>query len=99
MPKKFTVTPWEVTGEIDYDKLIREFGVKPLDDKILKRLENHTGDLHYFLKRKIFFAHTYFDTILDEVEKKHKFYLYTGRAPSGPALPSGFLSFPLIRKA
>ena len=84
MPKKYVVTPWEVTGEIDYDKLIREFGVKSLDDKILKRLENHTGELHYFLKRKIFFAHTYFDTILDEVEKKHKFYLYTGRAPSGP---------------
>lgn len=85
MPKKYTVTPWEVSGEIDYDKLIREFGVKPLDDKLLKRLEKHTGELHYFLKRKIFFAHTYFDTILDNVEKGNKFYLYTGRAPSGPA--------------
>lgn len=84
MPKKYTVTPWEVSGEIDYDKLIKEFGVKPLDDKILKRVERYTGELHYFLKRKIFFAHTYFDTILDEVEKRHKFYLYTGRAPSGP---------------
>ena len=84
MAKDFTVTPWEVSGEIDYDKLITEFGVKPLDEKILKRVEKHTGELHYFLKRKIFFAHTYLDTILDEVEKKHKFYLYTGRAPSGP---------------
>ena len=83
MAKNFTVTPWEVSGEIDYDKLITEFGVKTLDDKILKRLEKHTGELHYFLKRKIFFAHTYLDTVLDEVEKKHKFYLYTGRAPSG----------------
>jgi len=70
MAKDFTVTPWEVSGEIDYDKLITEFGVKPLDDKVLKRIEKHTGELHYFLKRKIFFAHTYFDTILDEVEKK-----------------------------
>ena len=25
--KEFTVTPWEVTGKIDYDKLIREFGM------------------------------------------------------------------------
>ncbi len=84
MTKKYTVTPWEVSGEVDYDKLIKEFGVKSLDDKILQRLENHTKDLHYFLKRKIFFAHTYFDNILEQVEKGNKFYLYTGRAPSGP---------------
>ncbi|MBI2655752.1 tryptophan--tRNA ligase, partial [Candidatus Woesearchaeota archaeon] len=84
MDKKFTVTPWEVSGEIDYDRLIKQFGVKSLDDRLLKRLEKHAGELHYFLKRKIFFSHTYFDTILDEADKKHKFYLYTGRAPSGP---------------
>ena len=84
MTKKYTVTPWEVSGEIDYDKLIREFGVKAIDNDMLTRLENSVGDLHYFLKRKIFFAHTYFDTILDKHEKGEKFYLYTGRAPSGP---------------
>ncbi|MBI2657255.1 tryptophan--tRNA ligase [Candidatus Woesearchaeota archaeon] len=84
MAKKYKVTPWEVSGEIDYDRLIKEFGVKPLDEKILERMEKHTGELHYFLKRKIFFAHTYFDTVLDQAEKKNKFYLYTGRAPSGP---------------
>ncbi len=84
MTKKYVVTPWEVSGEIDYDRLIREFGVKPIDDKILTRLEKNAGELHYFLKRRIFFAHTYFDTILDQFEKGNKFYLYTGRAPSGP---------------
>lgn len=84
MPKKFTVTPWEVSGDIDYDKLIKDFGVKPLDDKLLKQLEKYTGELHFFIKRKIFFAHTYFDTVLEQVEKGNKFYLYTGRAPSGP---------------
>ncbi len=84
MAKEFTVTPWEVKGDIDYDKLIRQFGVKHLDDILLKRLEKVAGDLHYFLKRKIFFAHVYFDSILDDVENKKKIYLYTGRAPSGP---------------
>ena len=84
MTKKYVVTPWEVSGEIDYDRLIKEFGVKPLEDKILDRLEKASGELHYFLKRKIFFAHTYFDAILDQFEKRNKFYLYTGRAPSGP---------------
>ena len=84
MKDKNIVTPWEVCGEIDYDKLIREFGVKAIDDKILERVKEQTGELHFFLKRKLFFAHTYFDTILDQVEKGNKFYLYTGRAPSGP---------------
>jgi len=84
LAEKFIVTPWEVSGEIDYDKLIRDFGVKPLDDKILNRLEKRVGTLHYFLRRKIFFAHTYFDAILEQAEKGNKIYLYTGRAPSGP---------------
>ncbi len=84
MAKKFVVTPWEVKGEIDYDKLIENFGVKALDEPILKRLKKLTGELHYFLKRKIFFAHVYFDSILDDIEKSKGIYLYTGRAPSGP---------------
>ena len=84
MTKKYSVTPWEVSGEIDYDRLIKEFGVKPIDDKILDRIEQNAGELHHFLKRKIFFAHTYLDTVLDHYEKGEKFYLYTGRAPSGP---------------
>ena len=84
MTKKYIVTPWEVSGEIDYDKLILEFGVKSLDNNLLDRMEKKVGELHYFLKRKIFFAHTYFDAILEQAEKGNSFYLYTGRAPSGP---------------
>src|SRR3989344_1192490 len=84
MTKDFVVTPWNVSGNIDYEKLIRDFGVKSIDDSLLKRIEKHTGNLHHFLSRKIFFAHTYLDTLLNDYEKKNKFYLYTGRAPSGP---------------
>jgi len=80
----FIVTPWEVKGNVDYEKLIKLFGVKIIDENLLNRLKRHTKELHYFLKRKIFFAHMYFDNILDAVEKGEKFYLYTGRAPSGP---------------
>lgn len=80
----FIVTPWEVKGNIDYEKLIKLFGVKIIDENLLNRLKRHTKELHYFLKRKIFFAHMYFDNILYAVEKGEKFYLYTGRAPSGP---------------
>lgn len=84
MTKEFTVTPWEVKGNVDYNKLIKEFGVKNLDSNILSRLKKHTGELHYFLRRNIFFSHMYLDKILDEYNEGNKFYLYTGRAPSGP---------------
>lgn len=79
----FSVTPWEVTGRVDYDKLIRQFGVKKVDDALLQRLGKRAGS-HHLLRRKVFFAHMYLDSVLSEVEKGHKVYLYTGRAPSGP---------------
>jgi len=83
MPE-YLVTPWEVKGNVDYDKLIKDFGTEKIDEKLLKRIEKHTGELHHFLRRKIFFSHRDMNWILDEYEKDNKFYLYTGRAPSGP---------------
>ncbi len=76
------VTPWEVSGKVDYEKLIKEFGVKPLTDKLIKEIEKHTGEVHMFLRRGIFFSHRDLDWILKEYEKGNKFYLYTGRGPS-----------------
>ncbi|MBI5803917.1 tryptophan--tRNA ligase [Candidatus Pacearchaeota archaeon] len=81
---RFKVTPWEVEGEVDYGKLIRDFGVSKLDEKILKRIEKHAKELHLMLRRGIFFAHRDLDWLLDEYEKGNKFFLYTGCGPSGP---------------
>jgi tryptophanyl-tRNA synthetase len=78
------VTPWEVTGKIDYDKLIREFGTQPLTPEILEKVKKHTGELHPQLARRIFFSHRDFDWILQRYEAGEKFVLYTGRGPSGP---------------
>jgi tryptophanyl-tRNA synthetase len=83
MAEKFVVTPWEVSGKVDYDKLIKEFGIQPLSDDLIERMRKHTKDLHYLIRRKIIFAHRDFDWILNEYEKGNKFYLYTGRGPSG----------------
>ncbi len=80
---KSVVTPWEVSGKIDYKKLIEEFGTKPLTEEILKRIEKTAGKSHLFLRRKIFFSHRDMDIILDCYEKGKKFALYTGRGPSG----------------
>ncbi len=84
MNKKLEVTPWKVSGEIDYEKLIKEFGVKRLNDNLLSRIKKHTKELHLFLRRNVFFAHRDLDWLLDEYEKGNKFFLYTGRSPSGP---------------
>lgn len=77
------VTPWEVKGNVDYDKLIKEFGVSKIDKKLLARIQKHSKTLHHFLRRGIFFAHRDLTFILDEFEKGNKFFLYTGRSPSG----------------
>ncbi|NYZ79505.1 tryptophan--tRNA ligase [Candidatus Micrarchaeota archaeon] len=84
MQNKFTVTPWEVSGEVDYDKLIKEFGTKRIDPTLLERIRKHTGTLSHFLRRGIFFSHRDLDWVLDEYDKGNKFFLYTGRSPSGP---------------
>jgi len=78
------VTPWEVSGKVDYEKLIKELGVSKLDKKLLERIKKHTKELHPMLKRGIFFAHRDLNWLFDEYEKGNKFFLYTGRGPSGP---------------
>jgi tryptophanyl-tRNA synthetase len=82
MAKEFVVTPWDVKGEIDYNRLIERFGTRPLEEDLLERLRTQTGDLHPFLTRGIFYSHRDLDWILDEYEGGNPFYLYTGRGPS-----------------
>ena len=69
----FIVTPWEVSGEIDYDKIIQEFGIEPIDDKLISRIKEITSEIHPFLTRKIFFAHRDLNWILDEYQKGNPF--------------------------
>ncbi len=76
----FTVTPWEVEGEVDYDRLIQEFGVQEIDQGIIERFGE---PLHLYLKRRYFFSHRDLDRILDEYHQGRKFALATGRGPSG----------------
>ena len=83
-PKEYVMTPWDVKGEIDYEKLIQQFGTKQISQKLLNRIQSHAGKLHMHLRRGIFFSHRDLDSILDEYEKGNDFVLYTGRGPSGP---------------
>lgn len=81
---EMVVTPWEVSGEIDYDRLIEKFGTEPITDPLLERIKKYTGELHLQLRRRIFFSHRDLDLIFDMYEAGRKFVLYTGRGPSGP---------------
>ncbi len=78
------VTPWEVKGKVDYERLIREFGTQPLTEELRQRLAKFMGGVHLQLRRELFFSHRDLNTVLDLYEKGIKFVLYTGRGPSGP---------------
>jgi tryptophanyl-tRNA synthetase len=78
------VNPYEVSGKVDYDRLITEFGIKKLTSSDLERIRKIAGEVHPYLKRDIFFAHRDLKWCLDEYEKGNKFFLYTGCGPSGP---------------
>ena len=82
--EKRKVNPYNVKGEVNYDNLILEFGLKPIDKKLLKRIRTIAGEIHPYLKRGIFFAHRDLEKVLDAYEKGEKFFLYTGIGPSGP---------------
>ena len=79
----FTVTPWEVKGDVDYNKLVEQFGTELINERLLARIQKHTHELHPLLRRKIFFSHRDLNWLFDKYESGEKFYLYTGRGPSG----------------
>ncbi|KAG1437482.1 hypothetical protein G6F56_013081 [Rhizopus delemar] len=94
------VTPWEVEGAvvdgvqqaIDYNKLIEQFGTRPIDEALLTRFETLTGrKAHIFLRRGTFFSHRELEKILDRYEQKKPFYLYTGRGPSSASMHLGHM--------
>ena len=85
MPVKsnFSVTPYSVSGNVDYQKLIKKFGTKPITGTLLRRISKYTvGDLHFMLRRGVFFTHRDLGWLLDRYDQGEKFYLYTGRGPS-----------------
>lgn len=75
---KSVVNPWEVSGDINYDKLVKDFGTTLIDDKIRKKL----GNTHPLLRRGIYFSHRDFDKWLNDYSKGKRVSVITGRGPS-----------------
>ncbi len=77
MAEEFTVNPWEVKGTINYEKLIKQFGLTPL-----KNAPEKLNELAIF-RRGIVFAHRDFDRIAARIRDKKPFVMMTGLMPSG----------------
>lgn len=71
------VTPWEVKGDVNYNKLIKEFGVSPLRDL------PDVFEKDILFRRKIVFAHRDIQRILEAKKAKKKFVMMTGLMPTG----------------
>ncbi|CAG9537943.1 unnamed protein product [Cercopithifilaria johnstoni] len=90
------VTPWDVIASnkrgVDYDKLIAKFGCYRITEDLISRFERIIGQkTHPMLRRGLFFAHRDLSIILDRLERKKPFFLYTGRGPSSGSLHLGHL--------
>lgn len=86
------VTAFGVEGEVDYDKLVDEFGCSRIDPALIARFERITGrPAHLLLRRGIFYTHRDLSLLLDDYEQGIPFYLYTGRGASSEALHVGHL--------
>jgi len=74
---KNQVTPWEVKGNVDYEKLIEEFGIKPMEKLPEVFMKDH------FFRRGIIFAQRDFGKIVEAIKKKKKIVMMTGLMPTG----------------
>lgn len=86
------VTPYTVTGSVDYQRLVVQFGTEPITPDLIVRLEKLSKlPLHHWLRRGLFYSHRSLNEICDAVETGKGFYLYTGRGASTGSLHLGHL--------
>lgn len=94
----FVVTPYEVRGTIDYDRLRQQFGTQSIDEALRGRLRALAGgELHPLLERGVYYSHRDLVQLLDQYVKGQRFFLYSGRGPSGPLHTAHLLAFDLCR--
>jgi tryptophanyl-tRNA synthetase len=94
--EEFVVTPYEVKGRIDYDRLRELFGTQELTGELLARIHHLAGgELHPLLQRGVFYSQRDLGALLDGFANGRPFFLYSGRGPSGPLHTSHLLHFEL----
>lgn len=72
------VTPWEVEGAVDYNRLIEEFGMQPFSE-VLPEIENP----HILMKRGAIFGHRDYWRIIRAMRERKPWAVMSGFMPSG----------------
>lgn len=81
LERGYSVTPWQVDGVVDYNKIVQDFGTQLVTPEIIEKLQKFSGNVHPLLSRGFFFSHRDFEVVLDAYKNGENFYLYTGRGP------------------
>ncbi|AGB39037.1 tryptophan--tRNA ligase [Natronococcus occultus] len=77
----FTVTPYAVEGDIDYDRLLDKFGADALTAEQKAKFPDPS---HPLVRRDVFYAERDVDPFLDAANEGKPHSIVTGRGPSGP---------------
>jgi tryptophanyl-tRNA synthetase len=82
------VTPYKVEGEVNYNKVVKEFGATLIDSKLKSKLKGVR-----LVDKEIFFAHRDLDKIV-----KGKFAIVSGRGPSEKMTIAHLFMFKFVKE-
>jgi tryptophanyl-tRNA synthetase len=90
------INPWVANTSnskgFDYNKLLNDFGTKPITPELIERIEKITKmQAHRFLRRGLFFSQQYLEQFLNHYEAGLPCYMYTGRGPSSESMHLGHM--------
>ncbi|EGQ42742.1 MAG: hypothetical protein J07AB43_07300 [Candidatus Nanosalina sp. J07AB43] len=91
--EEFDVTPFDVEGQVDYDRLIDKFGTEEIDDELKQRFFDLAGGENLYVKRDFIYSHRGLEEALHEYEEEDGFFFYTGIGPSGKMHIGHIISF------
>jgi len=76
--EKTRLDPWGITEIQDYERLYREFGIKPF-----KPLLQEIPEPNMFMRRGIIFGHRDFERIVEAIKNNGEFAVLSGIKPTG----------------
>jgi tryptophanyl-tRNA synthetase len=82
------ITPYKVEGEVDYNKVIKEFGASKIDASLKKKFKGVR-----LIEKDYFFSHRDLDKIT-----KGKFAIVSGRGPSNKMHIAHLLTFKFVKE-